>query len=228
MRKPSWLERADRAFGFHEDERVLQVHGSAVRAAYIVMAVATVPFGAFQEYVLQQRGALWVTLAILASSLAMLAVRRVQLNGFGAADERMIRAWQSVFFWPALMLPFGMFVYATYLLLAGGDGRSIMVLALYNMLTPLVIMITRVLNGTAQGNALYWLLCGVFTLGLFTWNIRTVGPAMLAAEQAGTSGPEALTMIVVLALSCTCVFGVICLIAAWRRWQEQRNNRHGY
>ncbi len=55
------------------------------------MAVATVPFGTFQKYVLQQRGAVWVALAVLEASLLGLAMRRVQLNGFSAADERVAR-----------------------------------------------------------------------------------------------------------------------------------------
>lgn len=223
MRKPAWLERADQAFGFHEDERVWQVQGSAVRAAYIAMAVATVPFGVFQEYVMQQRGAVWVALVILAASLAVLAVRRVQFGGLAPADERIVRARQSVFAWPALTLPFSMAVYATYLLLIGADGRSIMVLGLYNMIGPVVILITRALNGTAQGNAQYWLLCGLFMLGVLGWNMWTVGPSIFAMEQAGAPGPEALTMVIVLASSCTFVFGVICLITAWRRWQDWRD-----
>jgi len=217
----------NQSFGFHEDERIRQVHGSAVRAAYITMAAATVPLGAFQEYVLQQHGAVWVTLAILTASLAVLGVRRVQLNGLGAADERMIRARQSVFLWTVLTLLVGMVVYVTYLLLTGGDGRSIMVLAMYNMLGPLVIVTTRALNGTAQGNALYWFLCGVFTLALLRWNVLTLGPFMLAAEHAGASGPDALTMIIVLASSCMLLFGIVCLLPAWRRWQEQRSADHG-
>lgn len=221
MRKLSWLERMDRSFGFHEDERVWQVHGNAVRAAYIAMAVATVPFGAFQEYVLQQRGAVAVSLLIFMASLLVLSVRRVQFGGRAPADERVIRSRQSMFLWPTLTLPLGMFVYATYLLLTGGDGRSIMMLALYNMLGPLVIVITRALNGTVQGNAQYWLLCGLFTLALLGWNMWTIRPSMLVVEQAGAPGPEAITIIIVLASSCTFVFGVICLITAWRRWQDR-------
>ena len=50
MQKPAWLERMDRSFGFHEDDRVWQVQGSAVRAAYIAMAVVTMPFGAYLQY----------------------------------------------------------------------------------------------------------------------------------------------------------------------------------
>jgi hypothetical protein len=85
------------------------------------MAVATVPFGTFQKYVLQQRGAVWVALAVLAASLLGLAMRRVQLNGFSAAAERVTRSRNSLFLWPALTLPLGMVGYATYLPLTGGD-----------------------------------------------------------------------------------------------------------
>ncbi len=178
------------------------------------MVVATVPFGTFQKYVLQQRGAVWVALAVLAASLLGLAMRRVQLNGFSAAAERVTRSRNSLFLWPALTLPLGMVGYATYLPLTGGDGHSIMLLALYNMLGPLVVMLTRMLNGTAQDNALYWLLCGMCTLGVLAWNMRTIGPSILAVEQAGVPGPEASTMVIVLASTCMLLFGVICLTTA--------------
>ncbi len=89
-----------------------------------------------------------------------------------------------------------------------------MLLALYNMLGPLVVMLTRMLNGTAQDNALYWLLCGMCTLGVLAWNMRTIGPSILAVEQAGVPGPEASTMVIVLASTCMLLFGVICLTTA--------------
>ncbi len=103
MCTPAWLDQMNLAFGFHEDEGARQVHGDAMRTASIAMAVATVPFGVFQEYALEQRGAVGHTRDLIAS-LGVLGMCRVQLNGFGAADERLTRARQSVFAWPCITL----------------------------------------------------------------------------------------------------------------------------
>lgn len=99
MRIPSWRNRVNETFGFHADERVQQVHGDAVRVAYIAMAVATVPLGAYLQFGRQQPGAFWTSLVVLVLSLVVLGVRRVQFNGLGTGDERMVRQRQNVFAW---------------------------------------------------------------------------------------------------------------------------------
>jgi hypothetical protein len=213
MQTRSWLDRLNRAFGFHEDERMRQVHGNAVRAAYITMAMVTMPFGAYLQYGWEQRGALWASLTILVASLVVLAVRRVQVGGLAVADERVTRLQHSVFFWPTIALVLGMYGYVNYHALLLGDMRGMQLLPLYVIVGLAGVLFTHVAKLTLQGNVWYWLLNTVFAFGLIIWAVRD----QLTRESA----PNAPTLPVIIALLLMCGYALISLLGMWRGWQDR-------
>ncbi len=108
----------------------------------------------------------------------------------------------------------GMWALSMYQALVLGNGLALVAFPLYALIGVTAVLLTRAWNGTAQGNARYWLLNALFMFGLFEWNAWTIEPG-------------ALNVVFTTALIGLFVFGICCLLIAWRRWQEQRSADHG-
>lgn len=224
MRAPFWLDRLNKAIGFDNDERVQFAQGTAVRNAYLVLALLTLPLGAYLEYAVLLRGALGSTSTILLASLLVLGARRMQLGGLAATDERVEHMRVRLYTWPVLALSCGTFVYVIY----RGAPQGMIAFPLYMLVGMSVAMGTRFLAATAQGTMWYWLACAAFNFGLFGWQVRDMLDRVRLHQTAGLSWTGIPDIgLSIMALGGLCVFSLFCLVVAWRRWREQRSTHDG-
>jgi uncharacterized membrane-anchored protein len=155
---------------------------------------------------------------VLGASLVVLLVRRVQVGGLAPVDERVTCSRWSLFFWPVLTLVAGMSAYVMYL----GDTRGMMALTLYNMSGPFVVLLTHITKRTLQGHAWFWAIMAVFTLG----QIALVIPTFIGYVFSNNRGPlPSITAVMPLAIGVFVMlaFGIICVLGAWRSWQDRRD-----
>lgn len=222
----SWWQQLNRRFGFEEDERQQQIHGLAARNAYVVLVLGTVLVGLYQEVVLQQSHALWINLGILGTSLALLALQRVQLGGLAAADERMERIRRRLYLWPYMVLMFGILAHSIYQSDELTNARGIMPVNAAIFSGPLTIMFTHALYRTAQGRLWFWLLGALVSFGPLVFIAILIGPSIVHEYQAGVpflSIAELMSLLFVLFPPLGC--GTVFVVAAWRSWQDLHDLR---
>ena len=223
-----WLRKIDALFGFHNDEWAQHIHMIARRNAYIVTCVLALLIGAYQSAQTQRQEVQWITLALVCVSLLILFVRRVQLGKLTETDERIKMLMHKAILWAYLFLIFTLFIYASYGFWVLNDGFSMIFWSVCFLAGPTVILFTRTVRNTADGNMGYWLtitiptlIMTVFPLSLIVWDV-------VNSLLRGGPLPDIDSTLLILAFFAPMIgINIVFVLGTWRSWQNMREERRG-
>ena len=223
MASKSWWQQVNQEMGFYQDERTAVVRGVAARNGYLVLLSSMLMVALYQAFGGAEDAILSVAGGLMWLSFLFLFGRRFQVGGWQPLDEWGRQRMNDSFLGAYLIVAGGIVVYGFYRLFISPEGQLSFLSYLPIFFALFAILGTHISYNTLSGHFMFWLAPAGIMLSMLLWVLMSLGRGLTQDWLAGQPLPDAKQWLqLLLYFIPTIGLNLICLWAAWRTWQNER------